>query len=405
MDQTDLEFDPGITAEMLAIRDTCRRFAVEVLRPAGQRLDRLTAEQVIASGSELWSVLDRYKALGFAGGANVLAPDLSPAQHALLHTMVMEELTWGDVGLFITCGLHGMMPAFAAGFGRQDLVEFFAQRDEIGCLAITEPSHGCDHIAYTEPAYRDARIRGSLRVRRDGDDFVLDGQKAAWVSCGSIAGSGAVFATFDDSPHGLADGAAFLMPFDLPGITRGKPLEKHGQRPLNQGEIFFSDVRVPRRFLLAEGPQAYPMVWAGIFTGANLHMGSQFVGVARAAYDCALAYAKQWVQGGRPIIEHQAVKLRLYEMFQKVEVMRSHVRRMAVAHATRQGGIPYPHAASVKVFATQTAFEVASEAVQMLGGNGLTYEYPVEKLLRDARTSMIEDGENYMLGLIAAAHF
>lgn len=403
MDQADLEFDPGITAEMLAIRDTCRRFATEVLRPAGQRLDRLSAEAVIAPGSELWSVLDRYKALGFVGGANVIAPELTPAQHALLHTMVVEELTWGDVGLFITCGLHGMMPAFATGFGRQDLADFFARRDEIGCLAITEPSHGCDHIAYTEPAYRDARIRGTLKVRRDGDDFVLDGQKAAWVSCGTIAGSGAVFATFPDSPHGLADGAAFLMPFDLPGITRGKPLEKHGQRPLNQGEIFFNQVRVPRRFLLAEGPQAYPMVWAGIFTGANLHMGSQFVGVARAAYECALGYAKQWVQGGRPIIEHQAVKLRLYEMFQKVEVMRSHVRRMAVAHATRPGGLPYPQAATVKVFATQTAFEVASEAVQMLGGNGLTYEYPVEKLLRDARTSMIEDGENYMLGLIAAA--
>lgn len=405
MEQVDLEFDPGITDEMRAIRDTCRRFAVDVLRPAGQRLDRLTAGQVIAPGSELWRVLDRYKALGFGGGATVATPDLTPAQHALLHCMVLEELTWGDIGLFITCGLHGMMPKFAAGFGRTDLVEFYSQRDEIGCLAITEPSHGCDHVAYTEPAYRDPRIRGNLQVRRDGDDFVLSGQKAAWVSCGTIAGSAAVFGTYAGSQQGLADGAAFLMPLELPGITRGMPLEKHGQRPLNQGEIFFNEVRVPRRFLLAEGPQAYPLVWQGIFTAANLHMGTQFVGVARAAYECALGYAKQWVQGGRPIIEHQLVRHRLYGMFQRVEVMRSHVRRMAIAHATRPGGLPYPQAASVKVFATQTAFEVASEAVQMLGGNGLTFEHPVEKLLRDARTSMIEDGENYMLGLIAAAHF
>ncbi|MBP6105047.1 MAG: acyl-CoA dehydrogenase [Steroidobacteraceae bacterium] len=405
MTQVDAEFDPGITDEMRAIRDTCRRFAVEVLRPAGQRLDRLSAEQVVAPGSELWTVLERYEALGFGGGANVDAPDLTPAQQALLHCMVLEELTWGDVGLFITCGLYRMMPLFAAGFGRQDLVEFFSQRDEIGCLAITEPAHGCDHIAFTEPAYRDPRIKGNLKVRRDGDDYVLNGQKAAWVSCGTIAGSAAVFGNFADSPHGLADGAAFLLPLELPGITRGKPLEKHGQRPLNQGEIFFNDVRVPRRFLLAEGPHAYPMVWQGIFTGANLHMGTQLVGVARAAYDCALDYAKQWVQGGRPIIEHQTVRHRLFGMFQKIEVMRSHVRRMAVAHATRPGGLPYPQAATVKVFATQAAFEVASEAVQMLGGNGLSCEYPVEKLLRDARTSMIEDGENYVLGLIAAAHF
>lgn len=402
-DSSDLELDPGITPEMRAIRDMCRRFAVEVLRPAGARLDRLSAEAVIAPGSELWSVLAQYKALGFGGGASIDDPDLTPAQHALLHCMVMEELTWGDVGLFITCALHQMMPSFAAGFGRQDLVEFFAARDELGCLAITEPSHGSDHLAFTEPGYREARSHASLKVRKDGDDYILNGQKAAWVSCGSIAGSAAVFGLFEGVSTGFADGAAFLMPLDLPGVSRGKPLEKMGQRPLNQGEIFFDNVRVPGRFLLAEGPQVYPMVWEGIFTGANLHMGSQLVGVARAAYEAALDYAKQWVQGGRPIIEHQAVKLRLFNMFQKLEVMRSHVRRMAVANATRPGGLPYPQAATVKVFATQAAFEITSEAVQMLGGNGLTFEYPVEKLFRDARTSMIEDGENYMLSLMAAA--
>lgn len=403
MDIDDLELDVGITEEMHAIRATCRRFAVEVLRPAGARLDRLSAQALIDPGSELWDVLARYKSLGFGGGASIHDPDLSPAQHALLHCIVLEELTWGDVGLFITCALHGMMPAFAAGFGRQDLADFFSQRDELGCLAITEPAHGSDHIAFTEPGYRDPKVRPSLRVRRDGDDFILDGQKSAWISCGTIAGSGAVFGGFQESTVGLADGAAFLMPLDLPGITRGKPLEKIGQRSLNQGEIFFDKVRVPRRFLLAEGPQAYPMVWESIFTGANLHMGTQLVGVARAAYECALEHAKTWVQGGKPIFEHQLVRHRLFGMFQKVEAMRSHVRRMSVAHAIRRGGLPYPHAASVKVFATQTAFEVANEALQILAGNGLTHEYPVEKLFRDARTATIEDGENYVLGLMAAA--
>lgn len=128
MEQVDRELDPDVTDEMRAIRDTCRRFAVEILRPVGQRLDRLPAEQVVAPGSELWGALERYKALGFQGGAHVDVPDLTPAQRALLHCMVLEELTWGDVGLFITFGLYGMMPLFAAGFGRQDLVDFFAQR-------------------------------------------------------------------------------------------------------------------------------------------------------------------------------------------------------------------------------------------------------------------------------------
>lgn len=401
MDDFDLDLD--ITEEMQAIRATCRRFAREVLRPTGAQLDKMSAEQVIAADSPLWNVIKRYTDLGFSGGAQIAGSELTPAQSALLHTIVVEELAWGDSGLFITCGLNNITPQMALGFGRQDLVDFFSQRDEISCLAITEPGHGSDHIAFTEPSYRDPRIKPTLKVRRQGDDLVLNGQKAAWVSCGTIAGSSMVFGSFEDSPHGLADGAVFLMPLDLPGITRGKPLEKMGQRTLNQGEIFFSDVRVPRRFLLAEGVETYPLVWEGMLRDANLHMGPQFVGVARAAYDCALDYAKQWVQGGGPIIQHQAVKLRLFNMFQKVEVARSHARRVAVANAVKPGGVPFQHATSVKILCTQTAFEVASEALQIFGGNGLTREYPIEKLFRDARASLIEDGENGMLALMAGS--
>lgn len=401
MDDFDLDLD--ITEEMQSIRATCRRFAREVLRPTGAQLDRMSAEQVIAADSPLWTVLKRYTDLGFSGGAQIAGSDMSPAQSALLHTIVVEELAWGDSGLFITCGLNNITPQMALGFGRKDLVDFFGQRDEISCLAITEPGHGSDHIAFTEPSYRDARIKPTLKVRRQGDDFVLNGQKAAWVSCGTIAGSAMLFGSVEDSPHGLADGAVFLMPLDLPGITRGKPLEKLGQRTLNQGEIFFSDVRVPHRFLLTEGVETYPLIWEGMLRDANLHMGPQFVGVARAAYDCALEYAKQWVQGGVPIIQHQAVKLRLFNMFQKVEVARSHARRVAVANAVKPGGVPFQHATSVKILCTQTAFEVASDALQLFGGNGLTREYPIEKLFRDARASLIEDGENGMLALMAGS--
>lgn len=401
----DFDLDIGLTDEMLAIRERCRQFAREVLRPVGAQLDRLSAEEVIARGSPLWDVLRQYKALGFGGAAQFAESDLTPAQKALLHGLVLEELSWGDVGLMITCGLYNISPVVAQGFGRADLAEFFGQRDEVGCLAVTEPSHGSDHVAFTEPTYREAGSKPSLRVRRQGDDYVLNGQKAAWVSCGSIAGSGIVFAVFEDSKAGLADGVVLLMPLDLPGITRGKPLEKLGQRSLNQGEIFFDDVRVPRRFMIAEGPEAYPFIWEGYLGSANTHMGQQFVGVARAAFDYALEYAKQRVQGGRPIAEHQAVKVRLFNMFQKVEAARSHARRVAVAAAVKPGGVPFQHAVSAKVFCTQMAFEVASEAIQVLGGNGLTREYPVEKLFRDARASLIEDGENGMLGLMAAARF
>jgi len=111
------------------------------------------------------------------------------------------------------------------------------------------------------------------------------------------------------------------------------------------------------------------------------------------------------VQGGVPIIQHQSVKTRLFNMFMKLESTRSHVRQVAIANYQRMGMIPFQYAAASKILATQTAFELASEAIQMFGGNGLCREYPVEKIFRDARAGLIEDGENNMLAIIAANNF
>lgn len=399
----EFDLDIGLTDELRAIRDTCRRFAAEVLRPVGIRLDRLPADQVIAADSPLWDVLKQYKKLGLGGGATVDDPSMSPYERALAHCIVLEELSVGDVGLFITCGLLNIAPMIAQAADRPDLVEFFSERDEMCCLPLTEPGRGSDIIAFTEPSYRDPRVKPVLKCRRVGDIYVLNGQKSSWVSTGTIAGSGSVYATFEDSSVGLADGVVFLMPLELPGITRGKPLEKIGQRTLNQGELFFDNVEVPAKFVLAEGPEVYPLVWEMTLKGANIAMSEQFVGLARAAYELALDYAKQWVQGGGPIIQHQNVKNRLFSMFQKVETARALARRVAIANATQPGGVPFQYAAASKVYVTQMAFEVAHDAIQTLGANGLTHEYLAEKLFRDARSSLIEDGENSMLGLMAAS--
>lgn len=401
----EFDLDIGLSDEMRAIRESCRRFAAEVLRPTGIQLDRLSAQAVIAPESPLWSVLKQFRTLGLGGGAMIDDPSLSPAERALTHSIVVEELSAGDVGLFIACALQNIAPSIARAAGREDLVEFFAARDEICCLALTEPGCGSDIVAFTEPSYRDPRVKPVLKCRREGDVYILNGQKSSWVSTGSIAGSASVYATFENSPVGLADGAVFLMPLDLPGITRGKPTEKIGQRTLNQGEIFFDNVEVPARFLIGEGPEIYPLVWEMTLKGANIAMGQQFVGVARAAYELALDYAKQWVQGGGPIIRHQNVKNRLFSMFQKVETARALARRVAIADAAHPGGVPFQYAATSKVYVTQAAFEVAHDAIQTLGGNGLTHAYLAEKLFRDARSSLIEDGENSMLGLMAAARF
>jgi alkylation response protein AidB-like acyl-CoA dehydrogenase len=138
-----------------------------------------------------------------------------------------------------------------------------------------------------------------------------------------------------------------------------------------------------------------------VLSQANSGMGTLFVGVAQAALDLAIDYAKERVQGGVPIFQHQSVKARLFEMFRKVEAARSLARRVMV-YNTLNTPPQLQYAVASKVTATSTAFEVASSALQIFGGNGLSREYPIEKLLRDARASMIEDGCNDILSLVAA---
>jgi len=138
-----------------------------------------------------------------------------------------------------------------------------------------------------------------------------------------------------------------------------------------------------------------------VLSMANSGMGVTFVGVAQAALDLAIDYAKERVQGGVPIFQHQSVRARLFEMFRKVEAARSLSRRVMLYNVLNSP--PQLHyAIASKVTATNTAFEVASAALQIFGGNGLSREYPIEKLMRDARASMIEDGCNEVLGLVAA---
>ncbi len=156
-----------------------------------------------------------------------------------------------------------------------------------------------------------------------------------------------------------------IVPLDLPGVTRGKPLDKMGLRSLNQGELYFDNVEVPISHLLA-GPDGYVDMVYHTLAEANVHVGNLAVGVARAAYEHALEYAHQRKQGGQAIIRHQNVKYRLFHMFRKVEAARALVRRAAdynamAAQPALQGSI------ASKVTATQAAFEVTSEALQIFG--------------------------------------
>ena len=399
MPLTDLEIT--LTDEERASRDTARKFALEVMRPIGTALDRQSdPDAVIASQSPLWDAFKKYSALRL----DVLdsADDtLTMAEQARLRFLTSEELGFGDAGLAISLGVAGFHKMFAQMSGQPALIERFgpANSKDIGCWAVTEPDHGSDSLTVTEPHFGDPSLKANCVAHREGDEYVIEGQKAAWVSNGTIATVATLFCTVDPS-QGFKGGGICLVPLDLAGVSRGKPLDKLGQRALNQGEIFFDGVRIPADYMIV-GPEAYAAVVEGVLTMANAAMGAIFVGLARAALEHALAYAKERVQGGVPIFEHQSVKVRLFKMFTQVEAARSLAWRVMLYNSTNPPLVQYSIAS--KVFCTSTAFEVASAALQIFGGNGLSREYPVEKLLRDARASMIEDGCNDVLSLVGAA--
>ncbi len=396
-----IDFEVDLSPEEREIQSVVHRFAGEVLRPAGEELDRLhDPQQVVDSDSPLWKVFEQYDALG-VGSLDALDSDTQPMEKARIQAIVLEELAWGDSGLALSLGCRGLMPSWANLSGQQDLIERFATpgNREIGCWAITEPDHGSDTLALNQPHFDDPAVKASCIARREGDEYVIRGQKSSWVSNGPIATGAALFCTIDGD-KGFEGGGVAVVPLDLPGVSRGKPLDKIGQRALPQGEIFFDDVRIPAGYMLSE-QDTYRDTLDMQLTMANAFMGVSFSGVARAAFDLANDYATERVQGGRPIRQHQSVQLRLFDMFRKVETASAFARKVQIYNAT--SGTPKLHySIASKTYCTRVAFDVASEAVQIFGGNGLSKEYPVEKLMRDARASMIEDGCNEVLSIVGA---
>ncbi|MCE7885243.1 MAG: acyl-CoA dehydrogenase [Actinobacteria bacterium ATB1] len=392
------DYEVDLSDEEREICETVHRFAEEVMRPAGKELDALEdPADVIAPGSVLYDVFKKYQSLGI-DQVSMAGTDLTPAQQARIRCITAEEMGWGDAGLAISLGVSGFPRMLAGLSGNPELVERVSAEDRIGCWPITEPDHGSDLIYYLKHS-ADVPGTPNCTAVKEGDDFVIRGQKSAWVSNGTIATDAALFCSVDMG-DGKQGSAAFVVPLDVPGVTRGKPLDKLGQRALNQGEIFFDEVRVPADHMVINSD----MMSFGadmVLSAANGGMGSIFVGVAQAALDLALDYAKNRVQGGVPIMEHQSVKGRLFTMFRKVEAARA-LNRRAIHTNTLQAPARLEMAIASKVTSTNTAFEVASEALQIFGGNGLSREYPIEKILRDARASMIEDGCNEVLGLVGA---
>ena len=393
--------EAALTEEEKAIQETAHRFAAEVMRPIGEKLDKMTPEEVIAEGSPLHDYMAQVKASGLLD-LGALA-EMDNQQKSRIFPILFEEFGWGDSGLAIAT-LASALPSFAAhNTGDPEIIERFGAAP--GCWLATQPDRGSDLVDMEGSEVRPGatQTKGNLSCRIDGDDIVINGQSSAWVSYAPLAETSLAYlpcdygeGIFHANGRGLNHIALFI-PLDADGVSRGKPLDKLGQRSLPQGEIFFNDVRVPRKYVLAEHDAAWTSFMSTL-TFANMEMAATFTGAARAAFDMALAYVHERNQGGVPIIEHQTVQMRTFNLWQKVEAARALTQRVFDYNYSENG----PHLlASVtsKTLVTDTAFEVASEALQLFGGNGLTREYPIEKVMRDARASMIEDGENNILKL------
>lgn len=384
-----------------AVQEAMHRFARDVMRPAGVKIDRLSAEEAILPGSPYWEFIMTTAASGieFDAAADGVPPEIL----ARVQAIAVEELGWGDAGLAVSLGAGAFPAMMAKRAGNQELAELCA--DKLGCWIGTQPDRGSDGLMlYPQERHASATQgnKGNLTAVVSGADIVINGQSSAWVSNGPVAQVGLLTIAadygggfFDEEGH--PRGVEVIVPLDLPGVNRGKPLEKLGKRALPQGEVYFDNVRIPARYALSLG-ESYWTGHASTWSSAGVAMGQIMTGLARAAFEHALAYCHQRRQGGALLIQHQLVQYRLGNMARKVEAMRAVSRRATDYTFLSPAKHPYFTAGS-KVTCTDLAFEVADEAVQLFGGYGLTREYPVEKLFRDARAARIEDGENHLLAM------
>lgn len=407
-----------LTEDENLLKREVHRFAEEVIRPASIEIDRMPSDKyqknITKRGSPYWRVMREMKKLGYHRATipeEWEGEDLPARQ---VHILV-EELAWGSPGFAMALGVDITPVLFAIlsfdEYLRDNLVKPWLEDKDAkfqGCWGITEPDHGSDTamVHVMPPQDRQQVSPPQVTGRKDGNEWVINGPKSLWISAGPVATHVGLHFNLD-FVKGIS-GKTCVVPLDLPGVTKGKPILKIGQRECPQGELVFEDVRIPENYMTS-GFEFTTEAEARNFTGQFLSMTSTWmstasVGLARAAFEEALKYSKERTQGGKPLCEHQLIKKKLYEMFIKIETARAYSR--IISDHVEKGAFmnAYPaHAIASQVYCKQIAFEVAHEALQIHGGSGTTEDYLVEKLFRDARVKLIEDGTVEVLSLLGAS--
>ncbi|HEY0701098.1 MAG TPA: acyl-CoA dehydrogenase family protein, partial [Micromonospora sp.] len=396
------EFSLDLNEEQRDLRDWVHGFAESVVRPVAADWD--------AREETPWPVIREAAKIGLYGFEFLANCWADPSGLSL--PIASEELFWGDAGIGLSIFGTSLAVAAIYGSGTPDqLLEWVPQcfgttdQPAVGAFCSTEPEAGSDVSAMRTRAVYDEAT----------DEWVLDGQKA-YATNGGIAAVHVVTASVDPS-LGSRGQAAFVVPPSTAGLTMGTKVKKHGLRASHTADVFLDGVRVPGRCLLGgrealeerlakarSGQRASSQVAMRTFELSRPTVGAQAIGVARAAYEYALAYAKERVQFGRPIIENQAVAFALADMKMEIDAA-----RLLVWRASWRGRHNRPVTAGEgsmsKLNAGEVAVAVTEKAVQILGGAGYLREHPVERWYRDAKIYTIFEGtsEIQRLGFVDTA--
>ena len=360
-----------LTESQRLVRDTMRAFAQERLAPNAARWDR----ESHFPRAEL-AALGEVGALGMVvsdrwGGAGMDYVSLAVA---------LEEIAAGDGATSTIVSVQnsvvcGPIAAFGTEAQKEKYLKPLASGAKLGCFCLSEPQVGSDAAAI------------ATRAERRGDDYVLNGVKQ-FITSGKHAEVAIVFAVTDRSA-GKKGISAFIVDTGTPGYVAARVEDKLGQRASDTAQIVFEDCRVPGANLLGREGDGYRIALANLEAG-RIGIAAQSVGMARAAFEAALAYARERKSFGKAIIEHQAVNFRLADMATEIEVARQMVWHAA---ALRDAGEPCLREASMaKLFASEMAERVCSAALQVHGGYGYVADFPVERIYRDVRVCQIYEG-------------
>jgi alkylation response protein AidB-like acyl-CoA dehydrogenase len=360
-----------LSGEHRLIRDTLRDFAQQRLVPQAARWDR-----------EHHFPREELAALGELGALGMVVPEEWSGAGAdyLSLALALEEIAAGDGATSTIVSVQnsvvcGPILAFGSDAQKTRYLKPLASGAKLGCFCLTEPAAGSDASAI------------ATRAVRDGDHYVLDGVKQ-FITSGRHADVAIVFAVTDRAAakKGIS---AFIVETSTPGYLVTRIEDKTGQRASDTAQITFEGCRVPRENLLGREGEGYRIALANLEAG-RIGIAAQAVGMARAAYEAALAYARERTSFGKPLIEHQAIAFRLADMATSLVAARQLVWHAA---SLRDAGEPCLREASMaKLFASEMAERVCSDAIQVHGGYGYVSDFPVERIWRDVRVCQIYEG-------------